>query len=47
MGRITDYGSFHWCDTCDHMYLPSMWDTDAQMCIDCAAVGADQEEEDG
>ena len=25
MGRITDYGWFNWCDTCDHGYLHGEW----------------------
>lgn len=47
MGRITDYGSFFWCDICDHAYLPGDWDYDARSCKACAEVTADKEEEDG
>ena len=36
MGRITDYGWFNWCDTCDHGYLPGEYDTDADMCVGCS-----------
>jgi uncharacterized protein (DUF983 family) len=44
MGRLTDYGSFFWCDNCDHGYLPNEYDGDARMCKACASV---MEEEDG
>jgi hypothetical protein len=43
MGRITDYESFHFCETCDAIYLDSMWDHDADMCVSCAQVTEDED----
>ena len=36
MGRITDYGWFNWCETCDHGYLVEDYDTGFNMCVSCA-----------
>jgi len=36
--RITDYGAFNWCDTCDNGYLLNEYDLDAQMCKACAEI---------
>jgi hypothetical protein len=36
--RITDYGWFNWCETCDHGYLPDEYNSEVRMCIHCAAV---------
>jgi hypothetical protein len=47
MGRITDYGSFYWCETCDNTYMPSQWDSDARACVYCAAITLLEDEEDG
>ena len=44
MGRITDYGSFHWCETCDNM--SSDWDSDARMCVYCAVIDLIEGEEE-
>lgn len=46
MGRITDYGSFHWCETCDNMYVPSDWDSDARMCVYCAVIDLMEDDND-
>jgi hypothetical protein len=34
--RITDYGSFYFCETCDAIALADQWDADARMCRECA-----------
>lgn len=48
MGRITDYGSFMFCEICDHLYLPFEYDDDARMCKECARVNDEARgEEDG
>jgi hypothetical protein len=36
--RITDYGSFFWCDVCDHAYMADDWNEDARQCVSCAKV---------
>ena len=45
MGRITDYDSFAWCYTCDHMYSWEQYNRDANMCKSCALV-TEREEDD-
>lgn len=44
--RITDYGAWHYCETCDNIILVGDWDSDARMCKACAAV-IDEGGEDG
>jgi hypothetical protein len=45
MGRITDYDSFAWCYTCDHLYTWEEYNKELDMCAMCARV-VDTEEED-
>ena len=40
MDKIHEYAeeARQWCETCDNMYLPSDWDSDARMCVYCAVT---------
>ena len=43
--RITDYGSFMYCDECANIALEHEWDEDLGMCAACARVGAEEEQD--
>ena len=46
MGRITDYDSFAWCYTCDHLYSWEEYNKELDMCAMCAQVVDTEREEE-